>query len=52
MIDEPAVLNDEILERKIILAMQYFTRKFPELILKDRNKLSKENAMTICDDNM
>ena len=48
-ISESAVINDEILERKITLATECFTRKFPELILKDRNRLSKENAMTVCE---
>ena len=45
----PAVLNDEILERRITLATECFTRKFPELVLRDRNRLSKENAMTVCE---
>ena len=49
MLSESAVINEEILERRIILITKCFTRKFPELVLKDRNKLSKENAMTICD---
>jgi integrase/recombinase XerD len=41
---------DIILERKITLATEGFTtRKFCELILKDRNRLSKENALTICE---
>ena len=48
-ISESAVTNDEILERKIIITTEGFTRKFPELILKDRNRLSKENAMTVYD---
>ena len=47
--DESAVLYDEILQRKITIATEGFTGKFPELILKDRHRLSKENAMTICD---
>ncbi|MFL6338591.1 MAG: hypothetical protein ACJ718_05730 [Nitrososphaeraceae archaeon] len=39
-----------ILERKISLATEGFTtRKFCELILRDRSRLSKENALTICD---
>jgi len=39
-----------LLERKIALATEGFTsRKFCELVLKDRNRLSKENALTICD---
>src|SRR6476646_8327262 len=48
-IRESEITNDEILERKIIITTEGFTRKFPELILKDRNRLSKENAMTVCD---
>lgn len=48
MTGELAVLNDEILERRITLATECFT-KFPELALNDRNRVSKENAMTICD---
>jgi uncharacterized protein YihD (DUF1040 family) len=39
-----------ILDRKISLATEGFTtRKFCELILRDRSRLSKENALTICD---
>src|ERR671932_71342 len=50
----PSVRNDNIdgtiLERKITLATEGFTtHKFCELVLKDRNRLSKENALTICD---
>jgi hypothetical protein len=46
--------NDNIhlalLERKIILATEGFTSlKFCELALKDRNRLSEENALTICE---
>ena len=37
----------ERLERKITLATEGFTRKFCELLLKDRNRLSKENALTV-----
>jgi hypothetical protein len=40
-ISESAVTNDEILERKIIITTEGFTRKFSELVLKDRNRLSK-----------
>jgi hypothetical protein len=37
------------LERKIILVTERFTTsKFCELILRDRNRLSKENALTYC----
>jgi uncharacterized protein YihD (DUF1040 family) len=42
--------NDEdiVLERKITLATEGFTtNKFCEITLKDRNRLSKENALTI-----
>ena len=39
-----------LLDRKITLATEGFTtNKFCELILKDRTRLSKENALTICD---
>src|ERR1051325_7099474 len=39
-----------LLENKITLATEGFTtRKFCELILRDRNRLSSENALTICD---
>jgi uncharacterized protein YihD (DUF1040 family) len=39
-----------LLERKIALATEGFTtHKFCELVLKDRNRLSKENALIICD---
>lgn len=47
--DESEVINDELLERKILLTIEGFTRKFPKLILKDRNRLSKENAMIVCE---
>jgi integrase len=39
-----------LLERKISLATEGFTtHKFCELILRDRSRLSEENALTICD---
>ena len=39
-----------LLDRKITLATEGFTtNKFCELILKDRTRLSKENALTICE---
>ena len=39
-----------LLESKINLATEGFTRlKFCELALKDRNRLSEENALTICE---
>jgi len=39
-----------LLERIIHLATEGFTmHKFCELILRDRNRLSKENALTICE---
>ena len=39
-----------LLERKINIATEGFTmHKFCELILRDRNRLSKENALTICE---
>jgi integrase/recombinase XerD len=41
---------DTVLERNITLITEGFTtHKFCELILKDRNRLSKENAITICE---
>jgi uncharacterized protein YihD (DUF1040 family) len=43
-------VDDIILERKITLATEGFTtHKFCELILRDRSRLSEENALTICD---
>ena len=42
--------DDLLLERKITLATEGFTTtKFCELVLKDRSRLSKENALTICE---
>jgi integrase len=44
--------NDRLalLERKIAYAIEGFTtQKFCELVLTDRSRLSKENALTICD---
>ena len=43
--------NDPLaLQRKIAIATEEFTtHKFCELILTDRSRLSKENALTICD---
>ena len=48
--------NDDVnfdvamLERKIPIATKDFTtQKFCELILRDRSRLSKENALTICE---
>jgi hypothetical protein len=44
--------NDDdllLLERKITLVTEGFTTtKFCELVLRDRDRLSKENALTIC----
>jgi integrase len=40
--------EDVLLERKVTLATEGFTTKASELILRDRNRLSKENAMTVC----
>ncbi|MFZ0327483.1 MAG: hypothetical protein WBP64_07245 [Nitrososphaeraceae archaeon] len=42
-----SVLEIEIVERKINLATEGFTRKFCEGPLKDRTRLSKENTLTI-----
>jgi hypothetical protein len=43
--------NDMILlDRKITMATEGFTTdRFCELVLKDRSRLSKENALTICE---
>ena len=43
--------NDPLaLQRKIAIATEEFTtHKFCELILTDRSRISKENALTICD---
>jgi len=42
--------GDDLLELKISMASEGFgTTKFCELILKDRNRLSKENALTVSD---
>jgi hypothetical protein len=43
---EIIVIDNERLERKIGLAIEGFTTKFCELLLKNRSRLSKENAMT------
>jgi hypothetical protein len=40
---------DSLLDRKIILATEGFTTKFCELTLKDRKKLSKENALAVAE---
>jgi hypothetical protein len=40
--------KDDFLEKKIIIATEGFTTcKLCELILRDRNRLSKENALTV-----
>ena len=40
----------DLLERKITIATEGFTtEKFCELVLRDRNRLSDENALTVCD---
>ena len=39
--------EDLEIERKIALAIEGFTTKFCELVLRDRNRLSKKNALTI-----
>ena len=37
------------MDRKITLATEGFTtNKFCELVLKDRNRLSRENVLTVC----
>jgi integrase/recombinase XerD len=42
--------EQEVLDRKIATATEGFTtNRFCELVLRDKNRLSKENALTICD---
>ena len=42
--------KDKELDKKITLATEGFTTtKYCELILRDRTRLSKENALTVCD---
>src|SRR5207248_10870337 len=43
--------QDVELNRKIALVTEGFstTNKYCELILRDRNRLSKESALTVCD---
>jgi hypothetical protein len=42
--------DNELLEKKISVAIEGFgTTRFCELILRDRNRLSKENALTVSD---
>lgn len=42
--------NDDVLERKITIATEDFaSSKFCELILRGRDRLSKENASTVSD---
>ena len=42
--------DNELLEKKISTAAEGFgTTRFCELILRDRNRLSKENALTVSD---
>jgi integrase len=38
-----------LLERKIALATEGFTTKFCELVLKDRNRMSQENALVLAE---
>jgi hypothetical protein len=47
----PSIAADdhEELERKISLATEGFTMKFCEALLKDRNRLSKENSLTVAE---
>jgi hypothetical protein len=43
-------VNPTILDRKIVLATEGFTtNRFCEMVLKDRSRLSEENALTICE---
>jgi integrase/recombinase XerD len=39
----------DLLQRKIVLATEGFTTKFCDLVLKDRNRLSKENALVVAE---
>jgi hypothetical protein len=39
--------EDMELDRKISLATDGFTNRYCELVLRDRNRLTKENALTI-----
>ena len=42
--------DDKELDRKVTLVTEGFTTtKYCELILRDRTRLSKENALTVCD---
>jgi integrase/recombinase XerD len=42
--------DNDLLERRITLAIEGFTTtKFCELILRDRSRLSQENALTMCE---
>jgi integrase/recombinase XerD len=51
LVHRPVIINnntsDETLERKITLATEGFTTKFCESILRNRRKLSAENALTL-----
>jgi hypothetical protein len=48
MVSTAALKNEEqLLERKISLATEGFTTKYCESTLKDRSKLSKENALVV-----
>ena len=50
MAKDSEVLRHESLDRKITLATEGFgNTKFCEIVLRDRNRLSKENALTICE---
>ena len=43
------IVNNSELNRKITLATECFTTtKSPELILKDRDRLTEQNALTVC----
>jgi len=43
-------VDDTMLERKIALVTEDFaTNKYCETVLKDRNRLSKENALAVCE---
>ncbi len=44
-----AIPDEELLDRRIILATEGFTNTFCEQVLRDRNRLSKENALTVAE---
>ena len=47
-VNDDAANDEPLLQRKIALATEGLATKSSELILRDRNRLSKENALTVC----